>query len=70
MNARYLLGVARIARLPIGPVPRAPVWMRRTRLEWLWRLALEPRRMFGATFWATSPSCCARCAHRAIRAIT
>jgi len=21
--------------------------MRRARLEWLWRLALEPRRMFG-----------------------
>ena len=24
---------------------RAPVWMRKAGLEWLWRLALEPRRM-------------------------
>jgi len=25
---------------------RAPVWMRRLGLEWVWRLALEPRRMW------------------------
>jgi N-acetylglucosaminyldiphosphoundecaprenol N-acetyl-beta-D-mannosaminyltransferase len=25
---------------------RAPLWMRRTGLEWLYRLALEPRRLF------------------------
>lgn len=29
-----------------GSVPRAPAWMRRLRLEWLFRLALEPRRLW------------------------
>jgi exopolysaccharide biosynthesis WecB/TagA/CpsF family protein len=28
-----------------GRVRRAPVWMRRWALEWLWRLALEPQRL-------------------------
>lgn len=30
-----------------GVVPRAPRWVRRCRGEWLFRLAIEPRRMFG-----------------------
>ena len=29
-----------------GKVQRAPTWMRRTGLEWVYRLALEPRRLF------------------------
>lgn len=29
-----------------GTVPRAPGWMRRLRLEWLFRLVLEPKRLF------------------------
>lgn len=29
-----------------GSVPRAPLWMRRLRLEWLFRLGLEPRRLW------------------------
>lgn len=29
-----------------GEVKRAPVWMQRARLEWLYRLAQEPRRMW------------------------
>ena len=29
-----------------GKIPRAPRWMRRTGLEWAFRLALEPRRLF------------------------
>lgn len=29
-----------------GAVPRAPVWMRRLRLEWLFRLGLEPGRLW------------------------
>lgn len=28
-----------------GRLPRAPIWMRSTGLEWLWRLILEPRRI-------------------------
>jgi N-acetylglucosaminyldiphosphoundecaprenol N-acetyl-beta-D-mannosaminyltransferase len=30
-----------------GRLRRAPVWMRRLGLEWLFRLASEPRRLFG-----------------------
>jgi N-acetylglucosaminyldiphosphoundecaprenol N-acetyl-beta-D-mannosaminyltransferase len=29
-----------------GKTSRAPMWMRRTGLEWLYRLALEPQRLF------------------------
>jgi exopolysaccharide biosynthesis WecB/TagA/CpsF family protein len=29
-----------------GAVPRAPSWMRRLRLEWLFRLAIEPGRLW------------------------
>jgi exopolysaccharide biosynthesis WecB/TagA/CpsF family protein len=29
-----------------GSVPRAPVWMRRLRLEWLFRLLIEPGRLW------------------------
>jgi exopolysaccharide biosynthesis WecB/TagA/CpsF family protein len=29
-----------------GKTPRAPLWMRRVGLEWLFRLACEPRRLF------------------------
>jgi exopolysaccharide biosynthesis WecB/TagA/CpsF family protein len=30
-----------------GKTSRAPAWMRRSGLEWAFRLALEPRRLFG-----------------------
>lgn len=29
-----------------GRTPRAPLWMRKTGLEWVFRLAMEPRRLF------------------------
>ena len=29
-----------------GAVPRAPLWMRRLRLEWVFRLLIEPRRLW------------------------
>lgn len=29
---------------------RAPMWVRRLALEWLWRVAMEPRRMLGRYF--------------------
>jgi N-acetylglucosaminyldiphosphoundecaprenol N-acetyl-beta-D-mannosaminyltransferase len=33
-----------------GRIPRAPLWMQRSGLEWLFRLALEPRRLAGRYF--------------------
>jgi exopolysaccharide biosynthesis WecB/TagA/CpsF family protein len=29
-----------------GKIPRAPRWVQRTGFEWLWRLLMEPRRLF------------------------
>lgn len=29
-----------------GRIPRAPLFVRKARCEWVWRLAMEPRRMF------------------------
>ncbi|WP_309083396.1 WecB/TagA/CpsF family glycosyltransferase [Chelativorans sp.] len=29
-----------------GAVPRAPAWMRRLRMEWVFRLAIEPKRLW------------------------
>ena len=36
-----------------GHVPRAPLWMQRSGLEWLHRLAREPRRLAGRS-WGSS----------------
>ncbi|MFN4056741.1 MAG: WecB/TagA/CpsF family glycosyltransferase [Roseinatronobacter sp.] len=47
LHPDLVLGVGALFDFLAGTVPRAPVWMRRARLEWLWRLAIEPRRMFG-----------------------
>jgi len=29
-----------------GRNPRAPLWMQRAGFEWLWRVLMEPRRLF------------------------
>lgn len=40
------VGVGAFFDFSAGEVPRAPVWMRRTGIEWVWRLVKEPRRMW------------------------
>lgn len=40
------LGVGGLFDFVSGRIPRAPVWLRHRELEWVWRLAMEPRRMF------------------------
>jgi N-acetylglucosaminyldiphosphoundecaprenol N-acetyl-beta-D-mannosaminyltransferase len=52
MNYRELgvpvcVGVGATVDFLAGAVKRAPLWMRRAGLEWTWRLAQEPRRLFG-----------------------
>ncbi len=42
-----MLGVGAAFDFIAGTKPRAPHWMRRSGLEWLFRLASEPRRLFG-----------------------
>jgi N-acetylglucosaminyldiphosphoundecaprenol N-acetyl-beta-D-mannosaminyltransferase len=41
-----LVGVGAVFDLMAGTVPRAPLWMQRLGLEWLYRLAVEPRRLW------------------------
>ncbi|WP_423414801.1 WecB/TagA/CpsF family glycosyltransferase [Hyphomicrobium sp. B1] len=40
------LGVGALFDFASGRIRRAPGWIRRARCEWLYRLALEPRRLF------------------------
>jgi N-acetylglucosaminyldiphosphoundecaprenol N-acetyl-beta-D-mannosaminyltransferase len=46
LGAPVLIGVGGTFEMVAGMVSRAPVWMQRTGLEWLYRLCLEPRRMW------------------------
>jgi N-acetylglucosaminyldiphosphoundecaprenol N-acetyl-beta-D-mannosaminyltransferase len=41
-----MIGVGAAFDFHAGLVRRAPAWMRRTGLEWLYRLACEPRRLW------------------------
>jgi len=41
-----LVGVGAAFDFHTGAVSRAPIWMQRTGLEWLWRLSSEPRRLW------------------------
>ena len=41
-----LMGVGAAFDMLAGRVPQAPVWMRNSGLEWLYRLAREPRRLW------------------------
>jgi N-acetylglucosaminyldiphosphoundecaprenol N-acetyl-beta-D-mannosaminyltransferase len=41
----WMLGVGGSFSLVAGKLRRAPRWMQRAGLEWVWRLAQEPRRL-------------------------
>ena len=41
-----MLGVGVTFSFVAGTVRRAPRWMRKLALEWLWRLLCEPRRLW------------------------
>jgi exopolysaccharide biosynthesis WecB/TagA/CpsF family protein len=45
-HATLAIGVGALFDFLSHEVPRAPPWMRRLRIEWLFRLLLEPRRLF------------------------
>lgn len=42
-----MLGVGAAFDFHAGRVPQAPAWMQRSGLEWLFRLASEPKRLWG-----------------------
>jgi exopolysaccharide biosynthesis WecB/TagA/CpsF family protein len=46
LSARIVFGVGAQFDFWSGRVSRAPDFLRRTGLEWTWRLALEPKRLF------------------------
>ncbi len=45
LNCRLIFGVGALFDYVSSATPRAPMWLRRARLEWLFRLALEPKRL-------------------------
>jgi exopolysaccharide biosynthesis WecB/TagA/CpsF family protein len=46
LNARLVFGVGAQFDFWSGRIPRAPMLLRKTGLEWTWRLAMEPKRLF------------------------
>ncbi len=40
------MGVGGLFDFMSGQVPRAPLWMRKTGVEWVWRLLVEPKRLW------------------------
>jgi N-acetylglucosaminyldiphosphoundecaprenol N-acetyl-beta-D-mannosaminyltransferase len=46
LNARVVAGVGAAFDVHAGLQPQAPAWMHPTGLEWVWRLAHEPRRLW------------------------
>lgn len=45
-GAPVMIGVGAAFDFVSGRVKRAPEWMQRTGMEWIWRLCLEPRRLW------------------------
>lgn len=46
LKAPVLIGVGAAFNLHTGRIPQAPRWMQRCALEWLFRLSVEPRRLW------------------------
>lgn len=51
INARLIMGVGGLFDFYSGRIPRAPRWMRRTGLEWLYRFYQEPSRLWKRYLW-------------------
>jgi N-acetylglucosaminyldiphosphoundecaprenol N-acetyl-beta-D-mannosaminyltransferase len=47
LNAPLLIAVGAAFDFHAGTIPQAPKWMQKSGLEWLFRLAQEPRRLAG-----------------------
>ena len=46
LHAPVVLGVGGLLDFVSGRIPRAPMWMRKTGIEWMYRLKCEPSRMW------------------------
>ena len=47
LEAPVLIGVGGLFDYYSGRIPRAPMLLRQSGLEWVWRMAMEPRRLAG-----------------------
>ena len=65
IKARLVMGVGAMFDFHAGQVSRAPKALRRTGLEWTWRLAIEPRRM-AARYLLGNPAFLMRAARNAL----
>lgn len=45
LNAKLFMGVGALFLFLAGNKPRAPQWVRKFRMEWLFRMLLEPKRL-------------------------
>jgi N-acetylglucosaminyldiphosphoundecaprenol N-acetyl-beta-D-mannosaminyltransferase len=46
-SSTWWMGVGIAFSFVAGEIPRAPLWMQHSGLEWLHRLTLDPRRLAG-----------------------
>jgi N-acetylglucosaminyldiphosphoundecaprenol N-acetyl-beta-D-mannosaminyltransferase len=46
LKVKYILGVGGFFDILSGSIKRAPLWMQNSGMEWLYRLMIEPRRMW------------------------
>jgi N-acetylglucosaminyldiphosphoundecaprenol N-acetyl-beta-D-mannosaminyltransferase len=68
LTAPILVGVGAAFDLLAGTLPQAPAWMQRSGLEWAFRLAVEPRRLW-RRYLLNGPSFAARLALRRPRLV-
>lgn len=68
INAELTMGVGAALDFFAGNVSRAPALVRKAKCEWVWRLALEPRRL-AKRYLAGNPSFLARAAKQAAFAL-
>lgn len=47
LTAKVVIGVGGLFDYYSGAIPRAPMILRKTGFEWVWRLMQEPKRLFG-----------------------
>ena len=61
-----LVGVGAVFDWVAGNVPKAPAWMQRAGLEWLFRVYREPRRLWRRYLW-NNPAYLALLANQLVR---
>lgn len=54
LNAPVVMGVGGLFDYYSGRIPRAPKLVRACKSEWIWRLAMEPRRMAKRYLWGNT----------------